>query len=163
MIYLALDQALNTSGWAVFYNSDLEKFSTFSTKSSAPIGERLWTIWNKLDNLYGEYQFNFIFFEDIQHQANLETYKKLAFCQAAIILWCYHNNIDYSIAAPSHWRSVLKDNYKINFGKTRAEQKKAAQQLVEQLYNIKVTQDEADAICIGIAGLLEYNKNRSAF
>ena len=163
MIYLALDQALNTSGWAIFYNSDLEKFSTFSTKSSSPIEERLWTIWNKLDELYGQYNFDYIFFEDIQHQANMETYKKLAFCQAIILVWCYYNNKEYIILSPSHWRSLLKENYKINFGKSRAEQKKAAQQLIEQQYNLKVTQDEADAICIGIAGIIEYNKNRSAF
>jgi hypothetical protein len=41
MIYLALDQALNTSGWAIFNDSNLEKFSTFSTKSSDPIEKRL--------------------------------------------------------------------------------------------------------------------------
>lgn len=163
MIYLALDQALNTSGWAIFYDSNLEKFSTFSTKSSAPIGERLWTIWQRLDDLNQIYDFNFIFFEDIQHQANLETYKKLAFCQAAIILWCWHHNKNYLILSPSHWRSILKDNYKISFGKTRPEQKKAAQQLVKQQYNINATQDEADAICIGMAGIKEYNKNQSAF
>lgn len=41
MRYLALDQALNTSGWAIFDNDNLEKFSTFSTKSSDPIEKRL--------------------------------------------------------------------------------------------------------------------------
>ena len=45
----------------------------------------------------------------------------------------------------------------------RAEQKKAAQQFVEQQYNIKVTQDEADAVCIGLAGIQENKRNKSAF
>lgn len=163
MIYLALDQALNTSGWAIFNNSNLEKFSTFSTKSSDPIEKRLAQIWDELKKIHLSYHFEFIFFEDIQHQANLETYKKLAFCQAAVLLWCQFHNIDYIILSPSHWRSVLKEHYKQSFGKTRPEQKKAAQQLVKQQYDISVTQDEADAICIGMAGIKEYQKTKSAF
>lgn len=51
----------------------------------------------------------------------------------------------------------------MSFGKTRPEQKKAAQQLVKQQYDISVTQDEADAICIGMAGIKEYQKTKSAF
>lgn len=164
MRYLALDQALNTSGWALFEDNNLIQYGIFKTKSTDPIEKRLGNIWTELNNLVDKYDFEYLFFEDIQKQQNAETYKKLAYVQAAVILWCYWiESIQYNILSPSHWRSLLKDKYKTNFGKTRVEQKKAAQQLIEQLYNIKVTQDEADAICIGIAGLLEYNKNRSAF
>lgn len=163
MIYLALDQALNTSGWAIFDNLVLEKYGTFSTKSSAPIDQRLEQIEEELEKLYETYEFEYIFLEDIQKQQNAETYKKLAYAQAVILIWCSRTDIPYTILSPSHWRSVLKDKDKISFGKTRTEQKKAAQQLVKQQYDISVTQDEADAICIGMAGYSEYQKNQSAF
>lgn len=64
---------------------------------------------------------------------------------------------------PSHWRKVLKDKYKVSFGKARAEQKKAAQDLVRQQLNIEATEDECDAICIGLAGIQEKRRNESAF
>jgi hypothetical protein len=51
----------------------------------------------------------------------------------------------------------------MNFGKSRAEQKNAAQQLVSEVCGVRATEDESDAICIGLAGIIEYNKNRSAF
>ena len=165
MRYLALDQALNTTGWAVFEDNKLLETGTFQTKSSSPIEQRLGMIWSNLDTLLEAYNFEYLFFEDIQQQrGNVETYKKLAYTQAAILLWCYwKGNVPYSILAPSHWRKIIKENYKVTFGRARAEQKKAAQQFVEQQFSIKVSEDMSDAVCIGLAGIAEYNKNRSAF
>lgn len=164
MKYLALDQALNTSGWALFENTKLLQYGTFKTKATDPIEKRLGSIWEELDNLIEQYSFDYLFFEDIQRQQNVETFKKLAYTQAAILLWCYwKENIKYSVLSPSHWRSLLKDKYKMNFGKSRAEQKNAAQQLVSEVCGVRATEDESDAICIGLAGIIEYNKNRSAF
>ena len=44
MKYLALDQALNTSGWAIFYNTRLEKIGTIKTNPTYAIHIRLGTI-----------------------------------------------------------------------------------------------------------------------
>jgi len=104
-----------------------------------------------------------VFFEGIQKQSNAETFKKLAYCQATILLWCYWNELKYTILPPSHWRKTLKDKYGLGFGTSRAEQKKKAQELVKQVYGKDVSQDEADAICIGLAGIQEREQNRSAF
>ena len=164
MITLALDQALNTTGWAIFKNDRLIDYGTFSTKQSDPIGFKLGNIWTNLNNLSRQYNFEHIFFEDTQKQVNVETWRKLCYVQATIILWSYWKaDIPYTVLAPSHWRKIISDKYKIKFGTKREEQKKAAQQFIEQRYDLKVTSDEADAICIGAAGLIEYNKNRSAF
>lgn len=103
--------------------------------------------------------FDYVAFEDIQNQANNETYKKLAYCQSAIYLWCYFNDIHCSTLGPSHWRSVLGGN----FGRKREEQKKAAIEYVRRACNKEVSSDEADAICIGLAYLKESKKNQSAF
>ena len=86
MIYLALDQALQVSGWAIFNNSSLDKFGTFKTHATIPIEERLGEIFTNLTKLYKEYDFQYVFFEDIQSQGNAETYKKLAYTQAAVML-----------------------------------------------------------------------------
>lgn len=166
MRYLSLDQALNTSGWALFDGEKLIQYGTFKTKSTDPIEKRLGQIWAELSMIRNQYGFDYLFFEDIQKQQNAETYKKLAYTQATVLLWCYwSDNISYNykILSPSHWRSILKEKYKKSFGKTRTEQKRAAQQLVKEVCGVSATEDESDAICIGLAGIYEYNKNKSAF
>ena len=113
-----------------------------------------------LTNLYHEYEFERIYFEDIQLQAgNALTYKHLAYAQAAIILWCGHMDIDWSMSTPSHWRKVLGGG----FGRKRAEQKRYAIQLVQKWYDIEVPSDIADAICIGRAASIEQRQKQVAF
>ncbi len=166
MIYCGLDQALKTTGYSIYENDKLISWGTIDIKATLPIEQRLATLWTHLNILYEKHNFNYMFFEDTQKQANAETYKKLCYVQAAVLLWCYYNNIKYAILSPSHWRSVLKDKYGISFGRKREEQKKAALDWVSNKYecgNSSVKEDEADAICIGAVGIIEYNKNRSAW
>jgi len=164
MFYLALDQALQTSGYAIFDNDKLVKWGTFSTKASDSIEERLYTIQQELTKLDQQYNIGYVFFEDTQKQVNLDTYKRLCYVQSVIMLWCRNRGgIKYNVLSPSHWRKILKDKYKINWGRKREEQKQAALKWVQQEYNGNFTSDSADAICIGKAGLIELNQNRSAF
>ena len=164
MFYLALDQALQTSGYAIFDNDKLVKWGTFSTKASDSIEERLYTIQQELTKLDQQYNIGYVFFEDTQKQVNLDTYKRLCYVQSVIMLWCRNRGgIKYNVLSPSHWRKILKDKYKINWGRKREEQKQAALQWVQQEYSGNFTSDSADAICIGKAGLIELNQNRSAF
>lgn len=160
MKFLALDQALGTSGWAVFDDKTLIAADTFSVSKTAPMDRRLLEIYKNLTYLYYKYEFEKIYFEDIQLQAgNALTYKHLAYAQAAIILWCGHMNMDWSMSAPSHWRKVLGGG----FGRKRAEQKRYAIQLVQKWYNIEVSSDIADAICIGRAAIQESREKKVAF
>ncbi len=163
MNYLALDQALQTTGYAIFEDNKLIKWGTFSTTASDPIEERLFAIQYQITLLNWDYKIDYIFFEDTQKQVNLDTYKRLCYVQSAIMLFCQQQKIKYSVLSPSHWRKVLKDKYKINWGRKREEQKQAALEWVRQEYDGNFTTDSADAICIGRAGILEYNKNKSAF
>jgi Holliday junction resolvasome RuvABC endonuclease subunit len=161
MIYLSLDQALKTTGWAVFNNNNLVAFGTFNIPSAKPIEYRLNAMMKELCTLENTYNIEKIFFEDIQNQNNNETFKKLAYIQAAILIWCYSVNKPYAILSPSHWRKVLKDKYNISFGKNRQEQKAQAINFINDHYQLNVDSDTADAICLGIAGLIEENNNKN--
>lgn len=163
MIYLSLDQAMRTTGWAIFEDDELKKYGSFTIPSQHPIEQRLNEFMRELNNLYREYEFDELFFEDIQNQNNNETYKKLAYVQATIIIWCYNNNIKFSILSPSHWRSVLKERCGISFGRKREEQKQKAIEFVQQFFARMVSSDEADAICLGYAGICEQGRTESAF
>ena len=52
----------------------------------------------------------------------------------------------------SSWKSTLKVR-----GKNRPEQKRNAQAVIEKVFDIKPTQDECDAICIGLHHILKPN------
>lgn len=155
MVILACDQALSTSGWAIFKNNKLISADSFTIPKNKTMDLRLMALQKELTELYHEYEFEKVYFEDIQLQAgNALTYKHLAYAQAAIILWCGNMNIDYEVLAPSHWRKVLGGN----FGRKRAEQKRHAIELVQTWYGVEVPSDVADAICLGKAGIQENGK-----
>lgn len=162
--YISIDQALQVSGYAIFNeNKELIKNGTFKTKSEDDIDKRLATIFKTLEDLFNEYNFVHVYFEDCQQQQNAQTYHKLSMVKATILLWCYFNNIPYTILSPSHWRSLIKEKYNVSFGRSRKEQKKACQDFIDRIFNLKVSEDEADAIAIGLAGFIEKNRNKSAF
>lgn len=161
--YLSLDQALQTTGWAIYEGDTLVTHGHFTISSTKPIEQRLGAIWKELNALYDTYEFDELFYEDIQKQQNAETYKKLAYVQAAVLLWCFFKDVRSTCLGPSHWRSVLSSAYNVSFGKTRPQQKAAAQQLVKDKFQVEATEDECDAICIGLAAIQEKSKKVSAF
>lgn len=164
MMLLALDQASRVTGWALFKDDKLKAEGKFSLSPSLSIGDRLAEFYNNLSKLFGNHNFNELAFEDIQLQAgNVKTYKMLAMIQAMAILWCTHHNIKYHILSPSHWRKTLKEQCGVAWGRKRNEQKQSAIDFIKQKYNLDVGSDEADAICLGTAHILESKQNASAF
>ena len=57
------------------------------------------------------------------------------------------NKIEYSIVPSATWRSYCKIT-----GKTRTDKKRSCQLKIKEWYKISVSEDEADAICIGRYG-----------
>lgn len=161
---LALDQALKTTGWAVLDGDKVIEHGTFTLDARLPIEQRLGGIWTNLNGLSNEWEFSKLYFEDVQKQANAQTYLKLAYVQATVLLWCFFNEIPYTILSPSKWRSILKSAYGVDFGKQRQEQKQVAMKFAQQRLGIKnIDSDSADAICIGIAGRINERSRKSAF
>lgn len=157
---LALDQSLNTTGFAYFENGKLKDCGLFKVNSKLPLPERLGEIWKHLNELSNKYAFERLAFEGIQNQNNNETFKKLAYVQAVIMMWTFFSQIPTKELPPSHWRSILSKKFRVKFGQKRAEQKRNAQKLVYDKMGIEVEEDVADAICIGIAAM---NQQKSAF
>lgn len=168
-IYLALDQALQTTGWCLFdSNGKVVQYGAFTIPASKAIESRLYDLWQHLDDIVNKIESDKkikIVFEDIQSQQNIQTFKKLAYCQASILLYCYNKDYKYSTLSPSQWRKIIKDKYGIAFGRSRADQKSNARKFVFDHYGLEVSEDTADAICIGTAYLIDKNRltKESAF
>lgn len=161
-VIIALDQSTSISGYSVYKNNSLIDYGHLS-----PSGDYLHRIvklvkWldSQIDKYFGDKIT--VLIEEIQLQQtpdskgllNVETFKKLAHCQGALLEYLVEHEIPYLIIPSSTWKS--KCGVK---GKGRVEQKKNAQLYVEKEFGIKATQDEADAICIGKSHVLNLEDN----
>ena len=157
MKILALDQASRTSGYAIFEDNQLIDSGTF-TLTQDDVGERLVELRDTIIKFIDNNQIELVLFEDIQLQAGnagVTTYKVLAEVFGVIQELLTERGIEYQIVHSQTWKSIL--NIK---GRSRPEQKKNAQMYVLNTFNKKVSQDTADAICIGSSYI---KQNESAF
>lgn len=159
---LALDQSLKVSGWAVFDTKGckLVDSGVFKVSPDKAMYLRLGDIWSNINELHNRYEFDSLYIEDIQLQAgNALTYKHLAYVQATILLWAYFNDVKCEVFAASHWRKLCGGS----FGRKREEQKQHAVDFVRERFGKEVSNDEADAICIGYAAWRDANDNAVGF
>ena len=152
---LALDQASKVSGYAVFQeDGKLITHGKFVAEDD-DIGDRLVFIRQQVLNLIKQFDISYVVMEDIQQQDNVQTFKILAEVFGVIYETLTEINMPNSAVLASEWKSTLKIK-----GTKRPEQKRNAQLYVANTYNIKATQDECDAICIGTHYIM---RNFSAF
>ena len=158
-----IDQATYTTGYSIFDGDDLIKFGTFNT-SLEKEEERLLVIRQWLISMISLWQPDYICFEGIQFQTSkngeemrtgmgVTTFEKLARLQGVIILTCQEFKIPFEIVHVSTWRkeSGVK-------GKSSIDRKRSMQLLVKEKYDVTVTNDESDAIGIGIYASKKYKK-----
>lgn len=150
MKLLALDQASHTTGYAVFENNKPIVISHFEADGE-DLGERLVDIRNKIKYLIDKYDIEMVAFEDIQLQdvkgskeVGIKTFKMLAEVYGVVHELVNELGLDYYTIPPIVWKATFKIA-----GKGRTAEKKMAQEWVNNNYNIKCTEDEADAVCLG--------------
>ena len=160
---LALDQATYVTGWSIFDNKQLIAYGKIQFTQTDAV-ERMAKLRNWLLNMFETWRPDHLAIEDIQLQkfsgknghteGAVTTYKVLAQLQGMILVTAFEKNIDCSIIHTATWRAHCKIT-----AKSRTDQKRAAQLYVQKEYEKSVTQDEADAICIGTYMSNKYLKN----
>jgi Holliday junction resolvasome RuvABC endonuclease subunit len=147
---LAFDQATITSGWSVYDSGHLIKYGKWQSEGNNHT-ERVSKTKQWVASMIENWHPDIVAFEDIQLQQlesgrneSVTTYKKLASLQGVLINYTYEKGIPFSVVPPGTWR-----NYNQIKGRSRSDQKKNAQIKVKTLFDINVTNDEADAILIG--------------
>ena len=151
---IALDNATHITGWAIFDGNKLVSYGKYTVKTEET-SDRILEMGDWLSNLLIQWEPNTIILEDIQQQSNVNTFKVLAKLQGVLEYISKKNNADYYIIPPATWKS----NAGVK-GKSRVDQKKSAQLIVQRLYNIQATQDECDAILLGKYGIDKIKNDR---
>lgn len=145
---LALDQSTRISGWSIYEDSQLINYGHWEATENQ-VDARISSTLAWVASMIDKHQIDQVYFEDIQLQKfdngeAVTTYKVLAQLQGVLFNYCYENGIPYEEIFPATWRQY--NNVK---GKTRTDRKKSAQLKVKSIFDIDVSEDEADSILIG--------------
>lgn len=155
MRVLAFDQGTSVSGYAMFDGTDLVKHGVLSANKKDEYWIRLQWMRNKIERMIKEYQPDYVVIEGIAGQRDLQALIKLGQLQGVIMGASFSNNIPVDILLPVHWRRL--NGFKQGGGTKRAELKQQAFDMVQNCYRLSPppTEDEAEAIAIGVAWLRE--------
>lgn len=155
---LGIDQATKITGWSIFDGEELTHYG-FYESSFNERDEKIADVKNWLRGMIENWKPDYVILEDIQYQKKfgegsendaaigVTTFKALAHLQGVLINLLLENKIEYSIVPSATWRSYCKIT-----GKTRTDKKRSCQLKIKEWYKISVSEDEADAICIGRYG-----------
>jgi len=150
---LSLDDSTTTTGWAVFDGEELKGYGKIEMTQRAPT-ERIAALKQWMLSMLVKWKPDRVAIEDIQKQENIQIFKVLAQLQGVLENALFEQKIEYDVVHVASWRSFCEVK-----GRNRSELKKNAQGKVKQWYDVSVTQDEADAICMGRYAVSEFGKN----
>lgn len=151
MRLLALDTSTKHTGYAFFVNGKLERSGVIDSDipdSKQRLNYMILRIYDLLNKAKPER----VAFEDVKILNNQHTLVMLSEILGAVIGYCNAHLIQYEYYSPAEWRS--RNGIQVYRAK-RDELKRLSIEQVKEKYNIDATDDEADAILIGIAYLKE--------
>lgn len=143
---LALDQSTKITGYAVFEGDKLISYGTYVTNANDQ-GERISELKMWLCSMIEKWQPDEVGLEGIQYQpeVGVVTFETLARLQGGLMLSLTEWKIPYRICPTNTWRA----NCKVK-GRTRIEKKRSMRFIIKDKYDVSVTEDEADAVGIGM-------------
>lgn len=142
---LALDQSTRITGWAIYDDDKLIKYGLFTTSFDDEVA-RSTAIKQWLINMIQNWKPDMVALEGIQYQKNVgvTTFEMLARLQGVLMNCLYELGVLFTICPTNTWRAHCKVK-----GQSRIEKKRSMQMITKELFDISVTEDEADAIGIG--------------
>lgn len=152
MKILVLDQASIITGWAVFTGGKLQahgKIDLSKKKAASSPMLRYKKMCNAIQDLVDKESPDWIVFEEVALQTNVATLHTLCQLQGSILQMCFERKIEHYVFSPSSWRKLLE--FQQGKGIRRPQLKEQAKQYVKQHFDMLVSEDEADAICMGCA------------
>lgn len=149
---LALDQSSHKTGYAIYENDVLIKYGVYEAKKSNAI-DRMVEICDWLTSMINYWRPDIVGIEETLYNKNFDScigvhnhdvFRLLTQVMGGIIVTVAKEKCQIDIVKIATWRHFCGVK-----GRSRVDQKRSAQSIVKKWYNIYVTDDESDAICIG--------------
>lgn len=146
---LSLDTSTTSTGWAIFKDGVYQESGVINDFKKEKNGyKRLELMVKELLLDIEQLKPDIIVIEKDVVFGNMKVIDMLMKIIGAVYGFCLKNEITYYEFAPSEWRKYVKLQV---FGRKRTEFKQASIKYVKDNFNKEVNDDEADAICVGIA------------
>lgn len=154
MKILALDQATLITGYALFDDkANLIRHGVIDLHKEKDAWERMQLMRNKVDQLVQDYKPKVLVVEDIAMQRDVQAVIKLGRLQGLLMASAFSRGIPVQTYLPTQWRKII--GVKQGAGIKRSELKAQAIEIIRQTYGLEPTEDEAEAISIGLAFLID--------
>lgn len=146
MKILALDQATKTSGYSLWKNNKLVDYGIFESniKANVPL-DRMLKMTDLIEEFILKVSPDFVVIEGVQFRKNYNTYMQLCQMQGLLFEVFHKLKIPFKVIQATSWKSFCGIT-----GKKREEQKANTIAYVKEQFKINATEDEADAIGIGV-------------
>lgn len=161
---LGIDASTSATGYSIFDNGKLIDYGCIYC-DNIDLYERIFYMTKEIKKILEQYnEIDQIAMEEVLpeksgNRSNPRVYKALMYLQASISFLIYkeYPSISITFLIPGHWRKIcgIKTSSKIK----REELKKEDIQFVLDEFNLKVTDDEADAIGVAFAYIQEQEDN----
>jgi crossover junction endodeoxyribonuclease RuvC len=152
MIILGIDSSTTSTGWGVIdtkFENELRLVDYGSIKPpKVETIDRIIYITRELKRILQDFKPELIVIEEMNVTRNMNTIRALAGLITEIEVMLRNRQALYVKMTPSEWRKKVG----IKCKNDREMLKKASIEYVQEKYNEKVSDDEADAICIAEAG-----------
>lgn len=141
---------------------DTKKLKSKEEKKSAKkenMDYRIECIMKELGNLFKKYPPTIIRMEDTYASKDMYAYKKLSHLQGLVLGYAIINDCNYKFKPPLVWRKEVGIPISIDKKKVqREEAKKLAVDFIKKKYNMTVSDDEAESMCIALSYFEELDK-----
>ena len=144
---ISIDSSSSKTGWAVFDNGEYQESGLIDLSKEKDSDHRIELMCKKIIQLLKEKSPSIVVIEKLNVGRNMVALPAL--CKVIGVVYCYSilsNDVFYYEIQPSQWRSKL--GMQAN-GRKRDEYKKLSIQYAKKIAHKNITDDEADAICIG--------------
>lgn len=146
---LSLDTSTKATGWAVFVNGNYKESGVIDEFKTVKNGaDRLSLMVTTLLLFIEQLRPDIIVIEKDVVFGNMHVIDMLMKIIGSVYGYCKEHKIYYYEYAPSEWRKHVKLQL---FGRKRDEFKEASIKYIKDNLGLEVTDDEADAICVGLA------------
>ena len=138
---IAFDQSTKATGWAVLDQETAEIVKFGVLKPEGETNDRIRQTIKHCLWLVEEYQVTFVFIEGIYSELNKKVFAILAKLAGSLEIMLEEKGYIVNVVSANEWRERVGIK-----GRKRADVKKEAIDLVYTLYDIKASEDEAEAI-----------------
>lgn len=149
------DQSSNRSGFAIITDGIPTYYTAIDHSANKDVPDRIKHMFLDLAKCIDDAEPDYLTVEAVQQQTNPKAVMILSALQGGLICHAYERGIPVSSPLPTEWRKILgfHQGPKVK----REELKAQAKDFVLQHFGITASEDECEAICIGIAEYLRLN------